>query len=1173
MSLIGLFEQLREDPSYRSIVAGRSIVTDIEPAIALEDISTPESAKPYLISTLWHDLKVPMLVVVSRPEDARRLHDQVLSYLGETDQVHLFPEPEVLPFERLVADAGTNNQRMRALASLLRFGSTSNHAGLAPLLIASVSGAMRKTLPQTNLGKAWHVLKVGDRVGLGELFSRWVDLGYQRENGVEVPGSFSHRGGIVDVYPPSSSLPVRLELFGDEIESIRLFDPGSQRSVTPLDSIDILPAREVLPSLADEDRVSDLISQLNFSLCTATVTERFEEELASLFSGRDVEALPFYNGLINQGSLLEHLPQGSLILLDGPADIESEALDQAEKAHQLRAIRESRGELPTNFPSSQLTWDEFHRELNSRPRLMMNGSGGEEGTFDFRLPSPYNGRIETLASDLREMQRAGRRVVVVSRHTRRLSEVLEEQGMGTTVLSTLDSSPPPGSLTLVNGHLREGWTFYSKGGGLTLLSDSEVFGTAKERRSKARTPVKRESFLSELVPGGYVVHIDHGVARFAGTVPMESDGEDKEYLVLEYAERDKLYVPTEHLDRVSPYMAPNDQVPSLSRLGTQEWSRLKERAKKSARELARELLDLYASRQVAEGHAFSKDSPWQLELEDSFPFEETEDQARTIVEVKREMEGSRPMDRLVCGDVGYGKTEIALRAAFKTVADGMQVAMLVPTTVLAQQHYATFTERLSPFPVRVEVLSRFRTRKEQQEIVERLKLGTADIVIGTHRLLQKDVTFKNLGLVVVDEEQRFGVAHKETLKRMRREVDMLTLSATPIPRTLYMGLSGIRDMSTMETPPEERLPVKTYVSEYSDDVVKEAVQRELERGGQVFLLHNRVQTIGRVAADLAKMVPEARIGIGHGRMNESELEEVMVAFGQGEVDVLVCTTIIESGLDIPNANTLIIDRADRFGLSQLYQLRGRVGRAGQRAYTYLLTPRRSRITETATKRLKAILEASELGAGFRIATRDLEIRGAGNVLGAEQSGHIHAVGFELYTQLLNEAVAEVKAGMGYTNGAEQAKAQVRVNLQLSAQIPDSYVPHLPTRLAIYQRMTKLRERKEVGDIEEELRDRFGSLPQTVNNLLYLVDLKLLAGDAGVESVTQSGSTITLGLFEAVGGAAVPLERALGPNVRVGNQQVHLSIRRSEDGWRGSLVSVLERLLAFKEQLPSEAVAG
>ncbi len=1174
MSLKGLFELLNGHPSYQALVEG------VRSGRTVQRTAAPDSARPYLVSALWHRLGIPMLVITPRPEDARRLHDQCLFYLGDAAPVHLFPEPEVLPFERLAADAATNNQRIMALASL-RHGPDGDSdsakeangvSGQPPLVVASTPAALRRTFSPEVLAEACHTLEVGAKVRLADLFSLWVALGYQREEGVEVPGSFSHRGDIIDVYPPSSPLPARIELWGDEIESIRLFDPISQRSVRVVDRVTVIPAREVLPSLADMDRASRIIGAMDFARCTPAARERFEEELASLFSGREVEELPLYNGLLNHGCLLDHLPSDGLLLLDRDGEIESEALELADRTAQLRVAREDRGELPTGFPSPQLSWDGFQEAMGSRPRLLVGGwTGGEDG-LDFQPPPSYYGKPHLFSNDARRLLGEGGRVVMVSHHARRLSELLAEAGVTATVLPGLDSPPPPGSLSLLSGALREGWTLPLNGEALTLLTDSELFGTPKERRPRVRTPVKREAFLSELVPGVHVVHIDHGISRFAGTTNMEANGDQKEYLVLEYAEGDKLYVPTDHLDRVSPYQATGDQTPNLTRLGTAEWSRVKERVKNSTREMAQELLELYAARQVAQGHAFSIDSLWQREMEDSFPYAQTADQEKTIQEVKQEMEQVRPMDRLVCGDVGYGKTEVALRAAFKTINDGMQVGLLVPTTVLAQQHYATFGERLSPFPVRVEILSRFRTRKEQKDVIEGLKLGTVDIVIGTHRLLQRDVTFKNLGLIVVDEEQRFGVAHKERLKRMRREVDMLTLSATPIPRTLYMGLSGIRDMSTMETPPEERLPVKTYVSEYSDDIIKEAIVRELERGGQVFFLHNRVRTIERVADNLRNLVPQARIAVGHGRMAEGKLEEVMVAFAHDEIDVLVCTTIIESGLDIPNANTLIIDRADRFGLSQLYQLRGRVGRGSHRAYTYLLIPRRTRITEAAGKRLKAILEATELGTGFRIAMRDLEIRGAGNVLGAEQSGHIHSVGFELYTHLLNEAVMEARMEQNGNGPVEDqaTTAPARVSLPVSAHIPEGYVSHLPTRLAIYQRLTRAQRRQEVDDIREELRDRFGPLHQVVENLLYLLDLKLLAGEAGVESITQSNSTVTLALQEAVGGARLALEKALGPLARVGNQQVHIRVRLEGDSWRGTLVEVLERFLAFRERLPALA---
>ena len=687
----------------------------------------------------------------------------------------------------------------------------------------------------------------------------------------------------------------------------------------------------------------------------------------------------------------------------------------------------------------------------------------------------------------------------------------------------------PGSITLMQsaaGGLSDGFALpiHSKGnrnGRLVVFSDVEIFGVAKQRRTRRRSVrAARDAFLSELSPGDYVVHVEHGIGRFAGTVkgvkngagsraasPDDRSDDDREYLAIEYANEDKLYVPLEHLDRVAPYIAPMDRPPSLTRLGTQEWRRAKARAERSTREMAAELLTLYAARELAEGHSFVPDAQWQSELEESFPFEETPDQRRTIEEVKADMESPKPMDRLVCGDVGYGKTEIALRAAFKAVMDGKQVAVLVPTTVLAQQHYATFSQRLSAFPTRVEVLSRFRTQQEQRSVVERLADGKVDICIGTHRLIQRDVRFKELGLVIVDEEQRFGVAHKERLKRMREEVDVLTLTATPIPRSLHMALAGARDMSTMETPPEERLPIKTYVSENSDALIREAILREIDRQGQVYFLHNRVYNIDYMARHIGRLVPEARVGVGHGQMGEGELEEVMLEFAEGKLDVLVCTTIIESGLDIPNVNTLIINRADTLGLSQLYQLRGRVGRSARRAYCYLLVPPSGSMTEPAEKRLRAMLDATELGAGFRIAMKDLEIRGAGNILGAEQSGNIHAVGFDLYTRLLSNAVEELRARGGEASGVrnqasgddgqeasfdrlrangaadaaavdgsavpEEERAEPTLDIGVPASIPEDYIEDLPARLRMYQRIVTLGKDAADGGSEGAGSERIG----------------------------------------------------------------------------------------------------
>ena len=755
-------------------------------------------------------------------------------------------------------------------------------------------------------------------------------------------------------------------------------------------------------------------------------------------------------------------------------------------------------------------------------------------------------------------------------------------------VQSLKEIPAPGSITVLQttgAGLSEGHVLSIDGHKLVVLSDAEIFGVAKQRRPQRRRSVTRERMLSELSPGDYVVHVEHGVGKFLGTGRTDRDDGEREYLMVEYAQRDKLYVPMDHLDRVTPYIASMDRPPTLTRLGTQEWRRAKERAARSTREMAGELLSLYANRELAEGNTFAPDTPWQAELEDSFPYEETPDQSTTIADVKADMEQSRPMDRLVCGDVGYGKTEIALRAAFKAVMDGKQVAVLVPTTVLAQQHYVTFSERLRAFPVNVEVLSRFRTLREQRNIVDGLATGKIDICIGTHRLIQKDVVFKDAGLVIVDEEQRFGVAHKERLKQMRREVDVLTLTATPIPRTLHLSLAGVRDMSTIETPPEERLPIKTYVSEFSDELIREAIRRELDRQGQVFFLHNRVYNIDYMAGYVRMLVPEATVGVGHGQMPEDRLEQTMVDFAEGKMDVLVCTTIIESGLDIPNVNTLIVDRADAFGLAQLYQLRGRVGRGARRAYAYLLIPPARSLTEPAEKRLKTMLAATELGAGFHIAMKDLEIRGAGNILGAEQSGHIHAVGFDLYTRLLSGAVEELRAyreSGGAVDGMEPSQEKVAdhlanriasdvtisasVDLGIPASIPEEYVPDLSTRLSVYRKLAEITSQAEAASMQDELVDRFGPLPWQVENLLYTVRLKLLAGKAGVQSITREEGVIVLRLREDTGGAKNALQRLLGRAVTVGNNRVRLVLGRLTDSWEGPLVSTVEELAEFRERL-------
>ena len=1169
MTLKGVLELLDRHPEHRGNVDASGA-------------TVRQGARSAFLASLWRRQRGPLLVITPRPDDARRLHDQLLTYLGEDQPIHLLPEPEVLPYERLAVDANTGNQRLTALAALAgagRFGAS--EPDVQPLVICSVGSALLYTLPPELMAGvfpatgALSLWKKGDRIRIETVLGQWLDLGYHNEPVVEAPGSFSHRGGILDVFPTGSEWPLRIELWDDEIDTIRYFDPVSQRSIRPADEVRLAPAREQLPGLAHQQTMESSIEALDYAKCGNEVRDRMAEELSVLSSEPNPETLSFYNGLVNQAHLMEYIGANGLVVLERYGRVEAEALELEERFERMREAREDRGELPVNFPSPHMDWEEFSNRLSGLPQMQLQTWVGDDEDKIFRPSTPYYGKLEQLAADVRRHQEANYAVVAVTQHQRRVAEILEQEGVGVTQADSLESAPTAGQVVLLPGYLRDGWTIHLPAGGengevttLVLLTDSELFGTVKEQRYHRRRKAEHgpEVVLADLVPGAHVVHIDHGVAKFAGTTRIGDDEDEKEYLILEYAENDKLYVPTDHLDRVSAYVGAQDQPPSLTRLSTAEWARVKSRVKGATREMAQELLRINAARAIAEGHEHGSDTVWQQELEDSFPFIETPDQARAIVEVKADMETTRPMDRLICGDVGYGKTEIALRAAFKSVNDGLQVAMLVPTTVLAQQHYATFSERLSPFPVKIEVLSRFRTPKEQQEVIEGLKDGSVDIVIGTHRLLQKDVRFKNLGLAVVDEEQRFGVSHKERLKQLRQQVDVLTLSATPIPRTLNMALAGIRDLSTMDSAPEARLPVKTFVSEYSEDVIKEAILREMERGGQVFYLHNRVRTINQAAAEINKLVPQARIMVGHGQMAETELEDVMVGFANGDADILVCTTIIESGLDMPNVNTLILERADRFGLAQLYQLRGRVGRSEHRAYAYLLVPRGRRITEAADHRLQAILEASELGAGFRIAMRDLEIRGAGNILGASQSGHIQEVGLDLYTQLLNEAVRELEEEGGSSDGVEIPPELPRIELPMDARIPEDYVDHLPTRLAVYQRLAKMSDADYIPEIREELRDRFGPLPEEVENLLTLVSLRTLAADVGVESIVQGNDAIVLSLRVPVGGARVPLQRALGPSVQVGNTQMQMPLRRLGDEWLSRLTRVLERFLVFQENL-------
>ena len=1166
MSLSGLLPLLGETEQFAALL------NSLRAPRARAAVMAPGAATECTVAALWRESGAPVFVLTPNPESARRLHDRLFTWLGDDAPVLHFSESENIPFERYVPDRGASHNRLCALVAM-----RGEVKGVKqPLIVSSINAASQATLERPVFDSSTHTLTLRNRINLESQIRQWVEMGYVHEPTVEIPGTFSRRGGILDIFPVSRDRPVRIELFDDEIESIRHFDPGTQRSAGKVRSVTIPPALETLPRLADQDRVQELLGNMDLIGTSEEAQRRIPSELSRALAGEVQDEISFYAGFFNLGNVFDYLPAESLLIVLRPGSIEETAQSQDRRMVQLRATKEKRGDVPIGFAQPHIEWGFMSDAIDARAKSVTLSPWGIDAedlqggslSLPLKLSSLTPGGVENAIEVVRNSIPEKKRTVVITNHAQRFHELALEQGVETTLVKTVETAPEPGEIHVVTGHLLSGFSIEAADGSqVSILSDAEVFGIQKERRRVRKRPIRKGPALETLKPGSYVVHVEHGVAKFIGTQVMGSEGQ--EYLVLEYAEDDKLYVPTEHLDRIQLYHGTADAAPRLTRLGTQEWSKARARAKRATEQLAGELIALYASRQVATGFAATADTPWQDSLEASFPYEETPDQLTTIEAVKADMESSQPMDRLVCGDVGYGKTEIALRAAFKTVESGRQVAILVPTTVLAQQHLETFTERLEPFPVTVDMLSRFRSPRQQKETIAGIENGSVDIVIGTHRLLQKDVRFKDLGLVIIDEEHKFGVSHKERLKRLRTQVDVMTLSATPIPRTLHMSLAGVRDMSTIETPPEERLPIKTYVSEDSDDLTREAILRELDRGGQVFYLHNRVKDIELVANKLQKLVPEANIQVGHGQMNEDELEKVMAAFDRHEFDVLLCTTIIESGIDLPNANTLIVDRADMFGLSQLYQLRGRIGRGTNRAYAYLMVPRAKQLTEQAEQRLNTILAATELGAGYQIALRDLEIRGIGNLLGAEQSGQISAIGFDLYTKLLGEAVRQLKEADNNDGTVEPAPPEfstVRVDIGIDARIPDNYIEDLAQRLSIYQRLARIQDSSEIDDLDEEIRDRFGLMPTHVKLLMKTARMRVLAEAAQIDLVAANETRATMTLRQPTGGAREPLQKQLGLGVDVGHMQIRVALDRDDPDWIDELMAVIEQVKMFQERM-------
>ena len=1126
-------------------------------------IGVIDAAKPAVAALLWRALRRPTVLLLPREDDAEGAAEQLASWVGDA-AVHL-PARGALPYQRGPSPAAT----ARRLAALRRLAAGSG--GEPPLVVASAAAAVERTLAPADLSRGPGTVTVGERVPLDALARELVAAGFALGPLVEGPGDAARRGGLIDVFPPDRGTPVRIEWDGDTVESIRAFDPATQRTAARLASVDIGPATEWI---ASREELVSIAARLAGGGADRGWSEELRTEIAALRSGA-LPAASLYGPLLERPTLLGHLPRGGLLVVDEREAVEAAAADLDELARERAAELAGRGRLPPGAPLPHAPLADLTSAIEGRsPRALLarwaTGRGPDELRLPFRPAAGYAGRLDRHAVDAARQLQRGDRVVVVTQQAQRYRELLQEAGIEAAVEAGLDAAPARGRLALVQGALPDGWELRRAGGAVSLVTDRELFGLTKRARPLARRATRRSRFLADVSPGDFVVHADHGIARFGGIVRREVSGQERDYVELRYAGTDRLYVPIEQLDRVARYVGPSDQAPHPTRLGTAEWSRARARARSAVVRIAADLVQLYAARQLLHGRAFAPDDEWQRELEAAFPYEETPDQRAAIAAVKADMERPLPMDRVICGDVGFGKTEVAVRAAFKAVRDGHQVAVLVPTTVLAQQHLRTFRERLGAFPVHVEALSRFRTDSEAGEILEGVRSGRVDVLIGTHRLLSPDVDFANLGLVVIDEEQRFGVHHKERLKRMRLEVDVLTLSATPIPRTLHMALAGVRDLSMMESAPEERQAVRTYVSEWDPQLARDAVLHEMERGGQTYLVHNRVRTIASYAERFRELVPEARVAVGHGQMPERVLEGVMERFAEGAYDVLICTTIIESGLDNPRVNTLIVDGADAMGLAQLYQLRGRVGRGSHQAYAYLLYHRNRALTEAAQQRLATIFEASELGSGFQVALRDLEIRGAGNLLGAEQSGQIAAVGFDLYTQMLAEAVESMKASHQAAGGAPAAPARapaaigarresdVVLELPVAAFIPESHVAEIEARIALYQRIAGLTTLEEAGDLERESRDRFGPPPPALERLQALVRLRLLARAAQVVAVREQGREIIITASEEHRFAGRRLT-ALPASVRRG--RTHLRVERAAlgDEWLRSLESLLSLL--------------
>lgn len=1067
-----------------------------------------ESARAHLIYSLFNDCDSHALVICYSDMEAKNL----LSDLGfYTEDVLMFPSKEYVFYNIETSGRTCENTRLGVIDSILN--------SKKKIIISSLDALLQYTIPKTVFNENSIHFELGAVFDLETLCNKLIIMGYSREDIVEGEGQFAMRGGILDIFSPNYDHPVRIEFFDNETDSIRLFDRYSQRSMDKIDTASIIPVREALVTDQTRDLLLKEISNRISSASKISADNEYfisisEKDMENLKENRYFPSIDKYISLIyNQiPSLLDYFDNNDLMFVIDPKRICDRGKTFEWEKNEIITELKDKGVLSSNKDNFFIGYQEALNKMNLSRIISLETLTHTKNDFNYKslinfvtkTTISFHGKIEYLYDDLRKWCENGYTAVILASTRGRcenLAGVLNDKGFRAKFIES-DHDFFRNGISVIRGQIKKGFEYPDIK--FVIVSDNEIFEQRKSRRKRKQDNANRIKSYSDISPGDYVVHSAHGIGEYKGTQKMNVGGVMKDYLKIQYKGTDCLYVPIDQLNQLYKYIGNSaDKQVKLNRLGGQEWNKTKAKVKASTDELAKKLIKLYAERENAKGFAFSPDTPWQKDFEDTFPYQETEDQLRSIEEVKEDMEKQRPMDRLLCGDVGFGKTEVALRAAFKAINDSKQVAYLCPTTILAMQHYETFIKRMYDFPIKVEMLSRFRTAAQQRKILKQLKTGEVDIVIGTHRILSKDVIFKDLGLLIIDEEQRFGVAHKERLKELKNNVDVLTMTATPIPRTLHMAMTSVRDMSVLTEPPQNRYPVQTYVLEDNPAVILDAIRNELSRGGQVFYLFNRVQGIHRKAAWIQEHFPDSTVAVGHGKMKEDELEEIMYRMSEGNTDILVCTTIIETGLDIPNANTIIIENADKMGLAQLYQLRGRVGRSNRAAYAYLTYTPDSILSEVASKRLQAVKEFTEFGSGFKIAMRDLEIRGAGNILGPEQHGHMDSVGYDMYCKILSESISESK-------GEKKEKDyDVSIDIEINAYLPESYIQSPNQRIDMYKKIAAIETDDDKFQIEDELIDRYGDIPKAVQNIIEIAALKIKAKEAGITEIIQHSLTLTL----------------------------------------------------------------